>query len=63
MVDRYTKVMLTIIAAALCLLAWQGVQVSPQAQAQMAVCTMPAPCPVTLVGLGAAALPVFVTNK
>jgi hypothetical protein len=60
MVDRYTKVMLTIIAAALCLLTWQGVQPSLQAQAQMAGCTTTAPCPVTLTNMP---LGVFVTNK
>ena len=63
MVDRYTRAVLTIIAAALCLLAWQSIQPSMQPRAQLVGCTPTAPCPVTLVGLGgASALPVAIAN-
>ena len=65
MVDRYTKAVLTIIAVALCTIAWGNIKPSTQVYAQMAGCGDPqTPCSVVLVGIpGGGPLPVFVTNK
>jgi malonyl CoA-acyl carrier protein transacylase len=66
MVDRYTKAVLTVIAIALCTIAWGSLKPSTQAQAQMRACTHDSPCVVGLMGhsLGESnALPVYLVKR
>ena len=49
--DRYTKTVLTVIAAALVVLTAQNATRSATAQQQALVCTIMAPCYVTNTGI------------
>ena len=66
MVDRYTKIVLTVIALALCIIAWGNIRSSLPAHAQQTTCPRDNPCAVGLIGhtlTPASALPVYIVQR